>query len=143
MVVTCLLYCEKYLNRDMDIHRLICEVVLLVNDLPICQALRLTRKVSSFHFHVKFTCFNFLTEISGFFSSTKLQPGKSYHPSIPKELEVMDNCNSDEPILRSPNVTLWGLCTLIYVLRYLLCVLWIVCKPNLSTSSEVRKSNFE
>ncbi len=27
-------YCEKYLYRDMDFHRLTCEVVWLVNDLP-------------------------------------------------------------------------------------------------------------
>jgi hypothetical protein len=27
-------YCEKYLNRGMDSHRLTCEVVQLVNDLP-------------------------------------------------------------------------------------------------------------
>jgi hypothetical protein len=33
------------------------------------QALRLTRKVFNFHLHVKFTCFNILTEIFGFFSS--------------------------------------------------------------------------
>ncbi len=63
------------------------------------------------------------------------------HPSIPKELEVMDNLNPDKPILQSPHVTLWGLCTSIYVLRYLLCVLCIVHISNLSTLSEVCISN--
>jgi hypothetical protein len=27
-------YCEKYLNEGMDSHRLTCDVVQLVNDLP-------------------------------------------------------------------------------------------------------------
>jgi hypothetical protein len=68
--------------------------------------------------------FNFLTQIFGFFSSNiKSQPGNSYHPSIPKELEVMDNFNPDKLIPQNPHVTLWGLCTLIYMLRYSLCVL--------------------
>ncbi len=62
----------------------------------------------------------------------------SYHPSILKELEVMDNINPDEQIPQSPYVTLWGICTSIYVLRYLLCILWIVRISNLSTLSEVR-----
>ncbi len=58
----------------MDFHTLTCEVVQLVNDLlkkiaKICQALRLTCKLSNFHLLVKFTCFNFITEIFGFFSS--------------------------------------------------------------------------
>ncbi len=64
-----------------------------------CQALRLACKVSNFDLHVNFPCFNFLKEIFELFSSNiKLQPGKSYHPSIPKELEVMDNFNPAEPI---------------------------------------------
>ncbi len=47
--------------------------------------------VSSFLSHVKFPCFNFLTQIFRFFSPNIIsQPGKSYHPSIPKELEVME-----------------------------------------------------
>jgi hypothetical protein len=45
----CLSFCKKYLNWNMDFHRLTCEVVWLVNDLPkkiakIFQALRLTCK---------------------------------------------------------------------------------------------------
>jgi hypothetical protein len=62
--------------------------------------------------------------------------GKSYHPNIHKELEVMDNVKPREPIPRSPHVTLWGLCTSIYVLRYSLGVLWIVRILNSSTISE-------
>jgi hypothetical protein len=42
-------YCKKYLNQGMDSHRLTCEVVQMVNDLPqknanIRQALRITCK---------------------------------------------------------------------------------------------------
>jgi hypothetical protein len=33
-----------------------------------------------------------------FLPNIKLQPGKSSHPSIPKELEFMDNFSPDEPI---------------------------------------------
>ncbi len=114
------------------------------NIAKICQALRLTCKVSSFHLHVKFTCSNSLTQIFGFFlPNMKSQPGKSYHPSIPKLLEVMDILKPDEPIPRSPHVTLLGLCTSKYVLWYSLCVLWIVRISNSSTLSEVRILNFE
>jgi hypothetical protein len=84
---------------------------------------------ASTYMYVKFTCFNFLTQIFEFFFffwNIRSQPGMIHHPSIPKELEVMDNFNPDEPIPLSPHVTLWGrLCTLIYILMYLLCVLWI------------------
>jgi hypothetical protein len=61
--------------------------------------------------------------LDSFLPNIKSQPWKSFRPSIPKELEVMDNFNPDEPIPRSPHVTLWGLRTLIYVLWYLICVL--------------------
>ncbi len=110
----------------------------------ICQVLRLTHKVSNFqHLHVKFTCFIFLTEIFGFFSSKhQITTRKSYHLSILKNLEVMDNFNPAELIPWSPHVTRCGLCTSIYVLQYLKYVLWIVCILKLSTLSEVRISNF-
>ncbi len=58
----------------MDLHRLTCELVYLANEFSkniakICQALRLTYKVSSFQLDVKFTCFNFLAQIFAFFSA--------------------------------------------------------------------------
>ncbi len=39
-----------------------------------------------------------------------------------KKLKFRDYFHSEQ-IARSPHVTLWGLCTLIYVLQNLLCVL--------------------
>ncbi len=69
-----------------------------------------------------FSIFSNNKSLDSYLPNIKSQPGKSYHSSIPKELDVMDNFNPDEPIPQSSHVTLWGLCTLIYVLRYLLCV---------------------
>ncbi len=74
----------------------------------------------SFDLHVKFPGFTFLTEIVEFFHpNIKSQPGKSYVPSILNE--VMDNFNpaAAEMIPRSLHVTIWGLRTSIYVLRYI------------------------
>jgi hypothetical protein len=75
-----------------------------------------------------FFFFNFLTQIFGFFLPImKSQPGNSYHPSVPKEFKVLDNFNPDEPIPQNPHVTLWGLRTSLYVLRYPLCILiWFI-----------------
>ncbi len=56
-------------------------------------------------------------------------------------MEVMDNFNPAEQIPQSPHVTLWGLCTLIYVLQYSIYVHWIVCILNSSMLSEVRILN--
>jgi hypothetical protein len=62
---------------------------------------------------------------------------------ITKELEVMNNLNPDELIPRSPHVC-GGLCTdSIYVLRHLLCVLWILHISNSITLSEVCIPNFK
>ncbi len=55
----------------------------------------------------------------------------------------MNNINPLELIPQRPHVTLWGLCTLIYRLWHLLCILWIVRISNLRKLSEVRISNFE
>jgi hypothetical protein len=84
-----------------------------------------------------------LKPLDYFLPNIESQPGKSYHPSILKELEVMDNFNPNEPIPQSPHETLFGLCTLIYVLGYSLRILWIVHMLNLIMLSEVRKSNLE
>ncbi len=69
----CLYLLRKVFNRDMDFHRLIHINFNWSMTFPkiakIRQALRLTSIVSSFHLHVKFTCFNFLPQIFGFFSS--------------------------------------------------------------------------
>jgi hypothetical protein len=65
----------------------------------ICQALRLTCKVSSFHLHVSLhVSISSHRSLDSFLPNIESQPGKSYHPSIPKELEVMDSFNPDEPI---------------------------------------------
>ncbi len=86
----------------------------------ICQALRLTCKVSN-----PLTCKVYMFEFSHrnlwilFFQTLiRHNQGRVYHHSIPKELEFMDNFNPAEPYPQSPHVTLWGLRTLIYILQY-------------------------
>jgi hypothetical protein len=71
--------------------------------------------------------------LDSFIPNRRSQPGKSYLPSIPKELEVMDNFNPDEPIPQSHNViTLWDLRTalhfdirtLVFVMRTSIVRIW-------------------
>ncbi len=139
-------HCKKYLNQDMDFHILTCEVVWLVNDLPkkigkICQALRLKCKVSSFHLHVKFTCFKFLTQIFGFLYSKhqittreELSPQYSQRVGSYRQIQSWWTDSLKSPCSSICSTLYFNIC----VLRYLLCVLWVIRIKNLSTLSEVR-----
>jgi hypothetical protein len=91
----------------------------------ICQALRLTCKVSSFHLHVKFTCFNFLTQISWilFFQTLNHNQGRVITPAFPKSWKLWTISSLMNRFPKSPckyvGPLYFDICTPVFVMRTL------------------------
>jgi hypothetical protein len=104
-------YCQMYLNRDMDFHRLTSAVLWLVNDLPK----KLQKSIKPSDLHVKFTIsiYTFSQKsLDYFLPNIKSQPGRVIFPAFPKSwkswtISIQLNRFPEVPMLLYGAFVLW------------------------------------